>query len=84
MADQKINLVIEIDGKQPFGERSTWDDLADITLYSEIITARQVNSSYVLNLNTLYFKESISVMIYFSTTASVSAVYGAYDLCEAV
>lgn len=82
VADQKINLDIELDGRQPFGARSEWDDLAAITLYSETIVAKLVGSDYVLNLKNLYFKHDLSIFAWFSTQATISNILGVYDLCE--
>ncbi len=82
IADQKINPLIELDGKQPFGARSEWDDLSDITLYSTTVMARLVGSSYVLSLNNLYFKHDLSLFVWFNTDTTISAIFGVYDLCE--
>lgn len=82
VADQEINILIKLDGSQPFGARSEWDDLTAITLYSETVVAKLVGSDYVLNLKSLYFKHSLSIFIWFSTEATISNVFGVYDLCE--
>jgi len=82
IADQKINPLIELDGKQPFGARSEWDDLSSITLYSTTIVARQVGSNYVLSLNKLYFRQDLSIFVWFNTDATISGIFGVYDLCE--
>lgn len=84
VADQKINLQIELDGKQPFGARSEWDDLTDITLYSETIMARVVGGSYVVNIKSLHFKNDLSIFVWFATDATISGIFGVYDLCEAL
>ncbi len=84
IADQKINSLIELDGKQPFGARSEWDDLSDITLYSETIVARVVGGNYVLSLKNLYFQHDLSIFVWFSTNATISGIFGVYDICEAL
>uniref|UniRef100_A0A6M3IFX4 Uncharacterized protein n=1 Tax=viral metagenome TaxID=1070528 RepID=A0A6M3IFX4_9ZZZZ len=82
VADQKINLQLELDGRQPFGSRSEWDDLAAITLYSETVVAKLVGSDYVLNLKLLHFKQGLSIFAWFNTQATISNILGVYDLCE--
>ncbi len=82
VADHKINLDVELDGRQPFGARSEWDDLADITLYSETVVAKLVGADYVINLKSLYFKQGVSIFAWFSTDATISNILGVYDLCE--
>lgn len=82
VADQKINLQLELDGRQPFGSRSEWDDLAAITLYSETVVAKLVGSDYVLNLKLLHFRQGLSIFAWFSTQATISNILGVYDLCE--
>ena len=82
VADQKINLQIELDGRQPFGTRSDWDDLAAITLYSETVVAKLVGSDYVLNLKLLHFKHDLSIFAWFNTLATISNILGVYDVCE--
>lgn len=82
VADQKINVQIELDGRQPFGARSEWDDLAAITTYSETVVAKLVGNDYVLNLKSLHFKQGLSIFAWFSTQATISNILGVYDLCE--
>jgi len=82
VADQKINIQMELDGRQPFGARSEWDDLAAITLYSETVVAKLVGSDYVLNLKLLHFKQGLSIFAWFNTQATISNILGVYDLCE--
>lgn len=84
IADQKINLNIELDEMQPFGARSDWDDLSNVTLYSETIVARLVDSNYVLNLKSLHFMHGLSIYVWFNTDATISAIFGVYDRCEAL
>lgn len=84
VADQKINTLIELDGKHPFGARSEWDDLSNITAYSETIVARQDGSNYVLNIKNLYFKHDLSIYAWFRTDATISSVFGVYDSCELI
>ncbi len=82
VANQKINIEIELDEIKLFGARSVWDDLASISLYSDTVMARLVGSDYVLNLKELNFKHSLSIFVWFSTDATISGIFGVYDLCE--
>lgn len=84
IADREINLSVKLDGEQPFGIRSEWSDLSDITLYSDTIVARQVNSNYILNIKNLYFNSNLSVQIWFGQEAVASSIFGVYDLCEVI
>lgn len=82
VADHEINILIKLDGTQPFGARSEWNDLTAITLYSETVVAKLVDNDYVLNLKSLHFRQGLSVFIWFSTPATISNIFGVYDLCE--
>lgn len=82
VADQKINLQIELDGMKPFGARSDWDDLVSISLYSDTVVADLVGSDYVLNLKKLHFRTGLEIFVWFSSDATISNIFGVYDLCE--
>lgn len=82
VADNKINLILHIDGREFLVDRSTWDDLAAITTYSNTITARVVGSSFVLILSEFYFKKSFDMKVYFSVAANITSILGFYDVCE--
>lgn len=65
-----------------FSGRSTFDDLSDVTLYSEIIVAKQVGSDYIINFKSLYFMKQMRIQAWFGTDATISRIFGVYDLCE--
>lgn len=82
IADQEINTEIHLDEKQPFGSRSEWDDFSDITPYSDTVFAQQVGVSYVLILKDLYFMHNLSIFVWFNSNATISSIFGVYDLCK--
>jgi len=80
IADQKINVIANVDGSDLLYGKNDFDNIASMALYSKYIDARYDDPNYIMGFMGLYFKESVDIEIWFDDPAVVSTVIGVYDL----
>lgn len=81
---QKINPYLVIDGEDALRSINSWDQLAQITLYTTTIIAQKNGNDFVLSFNKINFTKSLFLKISFDTKSTISRAFGVYDLCEMI
>ena len=81
VADTAINVILKVDDNNLLEGISQWDELNAITLYNDLVTARIDDNNYIFNLKKIRFTKSLFLQVYFDTNATISSVFGIYDLC---
>lgn len=84
ISNQKMNPYLEIDGINTLLSANSWNELAEISLYSSTIVAQTNENDFILSFNKLKFMKNIFLRIDFENKGTIKRAIGTYDLCEEI
>lgn len=80
VADTAINVILKVDGENLLQGISQWSELNAITAYTDIITAKTDGTNYIFVINKIRFYDHFFLQVYFDSNATISSIFGVYDL----
>lgn len=82
ISEQKINPYLEIDGENTLQSINSWDELAQVTLYTTTVIAQTNGTDFILSFNNLNFMNNIFLRVDFEPKGTIKRVIGVIDFCE--
>ncbi len=82
ISEQKLNPYLEIDGENTLQAVNSWEELAQVTLYTTTVIAQTNGSDFILSFNNLNFMKNIFIRVDFEQKGTIKRVVGVIDFCE--